>query len=258
MEQRAKGDLPPLCGVFGFGCARALGTFAGDGVPCVAFKDDLLPPTNADCVQFDNVDGGRQATNHLLALGHECIAFLALHAEKGASDGLHWSLLREMGWRKAMEKAAKPTYGLAFHPARTSSPEHTRQVRAGREAAEALLERVDITAIVATNHLAARGLLQGLDESGRPAAQWPAILCFDEEVADNASVMSYLRLSWEEIGRTAAALLHERYAGRLNGPFQSRLVPMKLIPRLTCRPEWAQETRVAQQHVGRSLVAVPA
>ena len=47
-------------------------------------------------------------------------------------------------------------------------------------------------------------------------------------------MVSYLRLPWDDVGRAAAQLLWERKTGRLAGQAAQRLVPMQLIPRLTC------------------------
>ncbi len=141
-----------------------------------------------------------------------------------------------------MSQAGLKTHGLAFHPAQTPAVA-PREVQAkAHEAARALLESGEVTAVVVVNSIATQALLQALREAGRSPSTWPAIVSFDSEIMSREysamNVVSALRLPWEQIGREAATVLWERSQGRLSGPAQQRLVPMNLIPRLSCRQEW--------------------
>ena len=97
----------------------------------------------------------------------------------------------------------------------------------------------DLTAIIAANVQAAEALFWALEESAVPDQAWPAVLCFDDLPSSHRSVVSYMRLPWNEVGRVAAQVLWERKTGQLQGPPRKHLVKMQLIPRLSCRPDWA-------------------
>ena len=196
-------------------------------------------------VSFDNTEGGRQAAQHLLGLGHRRIAFLALHGAHDEAGEFRWSGEREAGWREALQQAGESTAGLAFHPPRTAQIAFEEQTAAARLAAEALAQRRDISAVVAANQSAMRGLFQALRAAEIPEALWPAVVGFDGisvDVADRsaaAHVVTALRLPWELIGQSAAELLWERQQGRLCGAPQQRWVQMRLIPRLTSHHDWS-------------------
>jgi DNA-binding LacI/PurR family transcriptional regulator len=120
-------------------------------------------------------------------------------------------------------------------------------------AKEQLVSRRDITAIVTANSIAAEGLFAALDEANIPSQVRPAILCFDDVQSVGKSVVSYLRLPWDEVGRMAAQVLWERKTGQLSGPPQQRLVQMRLIPRLTCHPKRANSALTRSQSVHESV-----
>ena len=82
------------------------------------------------------------------------------------------------------------------------------------------------------------GLLDALREAGIPASRWPALLTFDS-LSSEVAVVSCMRQPWDELGREAAQILWERATGRRTGPQGQNLVTMQTIPRLTCRPDWA-------------------
>lgn len=194
-----------------------------------------------DSVAFDDCDGGRQATEHLIHLGFGNIAFLGLHRQ-GAFDegGPAWSGLREDGWRAALQNEGLRA-DLAFHAARpTGSNSHPEQVETARAAAHEILRRNDVDAVVTANDRAAQALLEALRASHRAPYRWPAIVSFDNDPHLQSESLTSLRLPWEEIGRAAADLLWERVQGHLPAEPQHRLVKMRLIPRLTCQPGWTQ------------------
>ena len=137
-----------------------------------------------------------------------------------------------------MLEAGRDAATLAFAPAHSPSPNSHAQAAVAQEVATHILARPDITAVITANSFAARGLLNALRGSDIPASRWPAILCFDTPEA-NVSVVSCLQQPWDEIGGAAAQLLWERRNGRRIGPPQERLLAMRLIPRLTCRLDWA-------------------
>ncbi len=217
--------------------------------PTVTFGPVTPSRTPTDFVDFDDEDGGAQATRHLLEVGHRHIAFLGLHGSKEDAGQFPWSVQREAGWRHVMESAGYRTQGLSFCPLVSNYSSAQAQIQSAQVAAKKLLPSPQITAIIAVNAFASHGLVQMLREANIPIERWPAIVCFDETPRTRAAGMSYLRLPWEKIGAEAAQMLWERTTGRLTGPPKRRLVKMHLIPRLTCRPDWAQGTSPLQRRM---------
>jgi LacI family transcriptional regulator len=245
---RENDDLPPLSGVFEFEQMRAARIFDLPGVPSVCFGDGAGHADSSDHINFDDVGGGAMATRFLWQNGHRRIAFLGLHGT-GEAGMCPWSLRRETGWRQAMEQAGEITKGLAFHPARPSGLAQDEQIATGRAMAQTIIGRKDISAAIVANSLTLKGVLEAFQASSWPARDWPALLCFDAPGTGNTFV-THLRLPWEDIGREAAQVLWERHTGRLMGEPVRRLTPMRLVPRLSCRPDWAVASGLVLRQVG--------
>ncbi len=251
------GETAPA-GIFELRYPSAEPVWVEAGVPRVEFGELGGGHPGADAVYFDNDDGGWKATRHLLGLGHRKIAFMALHGEDENPGFFVWSQQREAGWRRALEAAGLSAGGLAFRPPHTPGTDVGTIKILAQEIAARLLERDDITAVVAVNAHAAHGLFQALRAQNRPSAQWPAVVGFDTELMqfsdDAMHLVTALRLPWEEIGREAAELLWQRRHGLAQAP-QQRLVPMILIPRLSCRQEWHRAPGLASRSGQRVAVA---
>jgi LacI family transcriptional regulator len=122
-------------------------------IPTV-FIDKIGQGSHSTYVKSDNIDGARQATEHLLALGHRRIALLT-----GLTIDLA-GLERLLGCQLALTRA-----GI------TPDPGLIRQsgwnIDEAYEAARALLtERRDFTAIIAGSDIMAIGILRALTEQG--------------------------------------------------------------------------------------------
>lgn len=247
LEHYERGELPPLAGVFEPNNREGLGSEGGDWradeqIAAARFAGLNTEWERADVVKFDNVGGGRQATAHLLGLGHRRIAFLGMHSPQNPV-WCGWSSEREQGWHEAMEAAGHEVRGLAFQPEHEPPLPEGLKIAAQMEwmerVAQPLLGRRDISAVVAANDASAMALLEALRKADIAPAHWPAIVGFDNLSLTSGHVLTSMRLPWEEIGRTAADLLWERRHGRINGAPQERRIAMSLIPRLTCRSDWS-------------------
>lgn len=227
------------------------------GPPTVLYQASPDVLDQFDSVDFDNEEGGEQAAGHLLKVGHRKIAFLALHDSENTSPSLEFSLQREHGWRRTMERSGQRTSNLAFHAGVRRNMASEILIGRTRAAAEEALKHPEITALIASNVYSLHGLLEALHLSKLPMASWPAIVCFDETPCSRASGVSYLRLPWERLGSEAAQLLWERQTGRFTGPPRRRLVKMTLIPRLTCRPEWALNSASSGNRLLNVLASPP-
>ncbi len=234
----AEGAHPNVAGVFRTRSAHS--NWEIPDVRQVEFGGLQAHTPRTDAVNFDNADGGAQATRHLLQLGHTRIAFLGLHGQDDKPGGFIWSQERESGWKSTMEARRQATKDLLFLPPQTTKFDRDSQIESARQSAQALIGHSDITGVVAANSYAARGLFEALKIAQIPVKQWPAVVTFDTYHVLDGFPASSLRLPWEEIGRVGAELLWQRRQGQISGPPQQRLVPMRLISRLSCRPDWAR------------------
>lgn len=252
------GDIVSPAGIFEFVDFVQEPVWLEPEVAHVEFGQFPSVHSGSDAVYFDNPDGGWKATKHLLALGHKKIAFMAIHSEEEDPGFLLWSQQREEGWRHALEETGLSAEGLVFRPKHVPDFEIETFHALSVEVANRLLEREDITAVVAVNAYAVHGLFEALRATRRPSKLWPAVVGFDTEISQSGNdamhIVTALRLPWEEAGREAANLLWERSQGRLDVPEQ-RLVPMTLIPRLSCRREWHRAPGSTSNRESRVTVA---
>jgi len=188
--QRDSGGMPPLAGVFNYDFAPIrTNNWHTDGVlPHVGFTSWAEDREHYDLVSFDDVDGGRQATQCLIAAGHKRIAYLALHPANADPGILLWSAEREMGWRDAMTASGLFPDGLAFHPDGKWLDGEYHHYDLGQRTARSLIFRPEISAVVAANDAAAFGMIAALKAADLPSERWPAVIGFD-----NASILAKAR-----------------------------------------------------------------
>lgn len=235
-EAHARGELPSIAGIYG-----TLPDESYLSVPHVAFFGHVVDKEHSDAVSYDDVDGGRQATQHLISLGHRQIAFLGAHVEKktdAATDPYSWSADREEGWRQTLQAAGINWNSLAFHPMTAPLFSESSNNEAGRFMARFIAARRDITAVVAANDYLAQGLFSGLQEANVAPERWPAVVGFDNISNGRGQMLSSLLLPSDTLGRAAADLLWERRHGQLTGSSHHRRVRMCLLPRLSSRAGW--------------------
>jgi DNA-binding LacI/PurR family transcriptional regulator len=184
---------------------------AGVPVVLVAHPHDRVPS-----VCGDDVAGGRLATWHLLALGHERIAFV------GAADGA--GALRRAGYEAALRAA-----GRRADPALVRDGGETAAA-----AARALLESPDPpTALFAACDTQA---LEALDAAAALGAAVPGDLsvvgCDGIEPARHAGLTTVAQ-PLEESGARGATLLLTALEGI---PVAGRQLPVELVVRVTTGP----------------------
>ncbi|HLI47714.1 MAG TPA: GntR family transcriptional regulator [Chthonomonas sp.] len=242
-----KRQLPPIAGIFYFDEENPVWPQEAKmrRVPKVQFRSSNAFLRMCDHVSFDDRDGGRRATQHLLQLGHRCIAFLGLH-KNDLDLVFDWSVQREAGWKEAILQVGLSPQGLAYHPPESLSYQTIYSMEAlAYAAAQPLALREDVTAVVCANDSAALGLLRALQSANIPHNRWPAIVGFDDQPEVAIHNISSFRLPWHEIGRTAADILWERRHNLLTGSFQHRYVTMVLIQRLTSPVQWSHSAERA-------------
>jgi LacI family transcriptional regulator len=172
-----------------------------------------LAARDLDCpsVLVDNRAAARDATEHLLELGHRRIVFVE------GPPGLHTSAHRLEGFEAAMAAAgAEPTRlrgGFEYE--------------AGDAAAEALLAAGDLPdAILAVNDEVAIGLLTGLRRAGVDIPGRVSLAGIDDTRTARLVDLTSVSLPLHELGERAARVILEGTGGDV-------VLPHRLVPRGT-------------------------
>jgi LacI family transcriptional regulator len=171
------------------------------GTP-VILVDRRSPSGNQCSVAVDDVLGGDLAVSHLLAAGHERIAFA------GGPVSLRQVADRREGALRALKRAGASTAELML--IETPALNVAAGKRAGAQIADADLAGRP-TAVFCANDLVALGVLQEMTQSGIKVPDDIAIVGYDDiDYAAAAAVpLSSVRQPRQQIGRTAARLLLE-------------------------------------------------
>jgi DNA-binding LacI/PurR family transcriptional regulator len=166
-------------------------------------------------IQSDHADGARQATSHLLGLGHATVHLLAGPAGSFAADE------RERGWREALADAA------------AAAPERIRgdwSAASGHSATASLARDPAVTAVFAANDQMALGAIRALTDAGRRVPEDVSVVGFDDiaDAADYRPPLTTVRQDFDALGELAvAALVH----GIEDGRHRTETVPTTLIVR---------------------------
>jgi LacI family transcriptional regulator len=187
-------------------------------IPTV-FIDNMGQGRHATYIKSDNIDGARQATEHLLALGHRRIAFLT-----GQTIDLS-GMERLLGCQQALARA-----GIAPDPALVRQSGWNID-EAYNAALLLLAERRDFTAIVAGSDLMAIGILRALTEQGLRVPDDVSLLGFDDVdfCQYTAPPLTTVRQDRVVMGRSAVQLLIAMIEGR--GDVSPLTLPMQLVVR---------------------------
>lgn len=204
---------------------RDLERLAKAGVPLVLVD---VCGTDVSCVVTDDIEGGRIATRHLLALGHERVAFIG--DDPANAFGFTSSAKREQGYGEVLEAA-----GLAVRPELKGYGAHDRTV--ARRLTEGLLARRDRpTAIFASSDVQAIGVLAAARAGGLRVPEDLSVVGFDDVEISAYVGLTTVRQPLFDSGYSGAKLLlaaldHE-------GPVApvTHELPLELIERTTTGP----------------------
>jgi LacI family transcriptional regulator len=190
-------------------------------LPVVATGRTLKAP-GLFSLAFDNLEGGRLATRHLIELGHQRIAFIAGDADHPDANDRH------RGYRLALQEA-----GIAYDPALVVPGEYHEV--SGLLAVDRLLEsRQRFTAIFAANDQMACGAALGLHRRSLRVPEDVSLVGFDDLPTSMYALppMSTVHQPAYELGRLAATAMLQLLAGTM--PTVSVPVP-RLIARESSR-----------------------
>ena len=184
-----------------------------------------LPGLRSDWVRINNVAGAREATEHLLRLGHRWIGLL------NGPAAIVTSHEREQGYREALAAA-----GVPFRPELVAQGDFA--FAAGLAAADRLLTtQPEVTAIFATNDLMALGAIEAARRQGRPVPDDLSIVGFDDipVAALVTPRLTTVAVSSYEMGRAAVGLLLERLVGGRSS-FKQVIIEPTLVVRESSAP----------------------
>jgi LacI family transcriptional regulator len=162
-----------------------------------------LKAANLFALNFDNFEGGKLATQHLIELGHKHIAFIAGAPDHPDSDE------RMRGYQSALAAA-----GIAFDPTLSVTGEYHEG--SGLSAVNLLLKgRQPFTAIFAANDQMAMGAALGLYRNAIRIPEDVSLVGFDDLHMSSYATppLSTIHHPSQELGRLAAVAMLELLAG---------------------------------------------
>jgi LacI family transcriptional regulator len=171
-------------------------------LPVVATGRALKAP-GLFSLAFDNLEGGRLATRHLIELGHQRIAFIAGDDDHPDANDRH------RGYRQALEEA-----GIAYDPALVVPGEYHEV--SGLLAVDRLLEaRQRFTAIFAANDQMACGAALGLHRRSLRVPEDVSLVGFDDLPTSMYTLppLSTVHQPAYELGRLAASAMLQLLGG---------------------------------------------
>lgn len=204
------------------GAAGALLT--GQGVPVVEV-DRQMAESQCDAVLVDSSHGAREATAHLLELGHRRIGFVV--------DELEWTtgVGRLDGYRRALRNA-RVRYDSTL-AARVGFGEGKAAAATG----ELLDRHPDLTAIFAANNLVAEGVWQELQRRRLRVPADLSLVAFDDQpwMTMVEPAVSAVRQPVVRLGAKAAELLLARMTGELTGEPRTVWLEPEFVRRASTR-----------------------
>lgn len=202
-----------------------LGRIVSAGVP-VVLVDAVAEGVSS--VVIDDVAGGCMATQHLLELGHERIAFIG--GDPDEPLGFSSADDREVGFRQAMHEA-----GVGVDPALVRYGTHAREVAVA--IAKDLLRRPDPpTAIFATADVQAIGVIEAARSLGVRVPDELSVIGFDDIELAAYVGLTTVRQPLFESGQLAARLLLEVLGGDATPTVHVHELPLEVVARSTTGP----------------------
>jgi DNA-binding LacI/PurR family transcriptional regulator len=179
-----------------------------EGVPAIIIGDPAPSGLAVPAVVTDQHAGAREATQHLLDLGHQTVHHIA------GPLAWHSARARRDAWRTTLEQAHAPVPEIFAG---------TWSARSGYQAAQHLLSRDDhspVTAIFAGNDSMAIGALRALAEAGRRVPDDVCVVGFDDvpEAEFLPVPLSTVRQDFTGMTRRAVTELSRAIAGEPVAP----------------------------------------
>ncbi|MGP4079250.1 LacI family DNA-binding transcriptional regulator [Pseudalkalibacillus sp. R45] len=182
------------------------------------------PSINVNVISVDDHRGGYQATAHLLAQGHENIAYIG--------EDVRSSNIRIFGYREAHEDYSVPIdeENIVKIPSTMDD---------SREMTKKLLERPNPpTAIFAANDLLAIGVIQGAREKGLNVPEDLSVVGFDDTILATITVpmLTTVAQPINAMGNKIVDVLIEEIGGKKKVKERNLFTPSLIIRGTTGRP----------------------
>jgi DNA-binding LacI/PurR family transcriptional regulator len=200
-----------------------LGIHAPAGVPLLSIDyPDARHSAQEIVVGPDEVDGARQAVNHLLALGHPTVWHV------GGDQTWAAARQRARGWREALEAAGAPVPEPVFGDWTAAS---------GYAQMQNLLDGGDPTAVFVANDQMAVGTIHAVERSGRTVPGDVSVVGFDDadESAFLHTPLTTIRADFQETARQGVRRLIQAIDGKDDAPKHFTL-PVELVIRESTAP----------------------
>jgi DNA-binding LacI/PurR family transcriptional regulator len=194
--------------------ADAVRRLAGT-LPIIIIATGLDAPEPMHVVAVDHEQGARDATRHLLELGHRTVMHIA------GPDNWFDARARVHGWRAELMRAGAPV------------PEPLAggwDARDGYAAADRLLELPERpTAVFAANDLLALGLMRRLHEAGVRVPEDIAVVGYDDSAGSDyfTPALTTIRQPFDTVGTRAISVLIKTIEGA--NPSNMLIVPTLIV-----------------------------
>jgi DNA-binding LacI/PurR family transcriptional regulator len=212
--------------------SKSLARLADAGVPVVLVDTS---GRGVPAVVTDDVEGGRLATHHLLALGHERVAFIGDDPDNPL--GFTAGSSRQAGYRLTMAEA-----GMKVPPGYVRHGPHVRMI--ARRLTEQLLARRDPpSAVFASSDTQALGVLEAARAAGLEVPGDLSVVGFDDVEVSGYAGLTTVRQPLFESGELAARILLDALDnGHRPEPGEHRL-GLELVERSTTAPPSRRRAR---------------
>jgi len=196
-----------------------------DGVPVVLVD---AKGAGVPCVVTDDAHGGRLATQHLLDLGHERIAFIGDLPDN--PFGFTSSAQREQGFKATLRDA-----GVNVRNGYVRHAPHERD--AARACTARLLAlKQPPTAIFAASDVQAIGVMEGARDAGLRIPRDLSVVGFDDIEISSYVGLTTVRQPLFQSGRIGGGLLLDAVRGADPPAAEEHELPLELLERSTTAP----------------------
>jgi DNA-binding LacI/PurR family transcriptional regulator len=219
--------------------------FRRNDIP-VVLVDSKHPALSS--VAEDSVQGGDDATQHLISLGHERIAYIDDILNDPLIHTSNASRNRLIGYRRALDRAGikfRPEYHHSCYQDRPSTRALAREVLSAPNRPSAIFAACDTQAL---------GILEAARDLGLQVPEELSVIGYDDiEIAEYAGLTT-MRQSLFESGRRGAELMLQALDGSLSG-LVIEPSPTTLVVRSSTCPPAKSQRRVSIQKVLNPLGA---
>ncbi len=200
-------------------------------------------------VAVDNASGIQQAVQHLVAHGHQHIAFIPNTIDRPGD-----SLERKQAYQKILRQC-----GLVPDPRLIAYGNHADDTESGRQAMRQILSSgAPCTALITFNDWFAIGALEVIQASGREVPRDFAVIGFDDRLHARVQSppLSTVRHPTFELGYQALVSMLQLLDGSWDGRATIR-IPMQLIIRQSCgcRPGLSFQTDQSSEAASSPLTS---